>query len=184
MAKTKIESKPNRIYEIPVQIIGGVALAEDQKKVRIEEYDKKLNRQKHGDAASQRQKNRMPKSLADQRAEVVDWLNKLSSEDLKLAREMLEQDVTNEDVQRLPESELVWSSDEQDGTTDGIEQEATETLEELMGAQSDLDEEIRSARHALRKEERENASLEPNHDDDKQDYVLDGINIKNGRPNQ
>lgn len=97
---------------------------------------------------------------------------------------MLEQDATNEDVQKLPESELVWSSDEQDGTTDGIEQEAIETLEELMGAQSDLDEEIRSTRHALRKEDRENASLEPSHDDDKQDYVLDGINIKNGRPNQ
>jgi hypothetical protein len=181
MTKIKIESKPNRKYEIPVQRIGGVALNEDPKDARIARYSRRVG---YNDSISKEPKNRMPKSLADQRAEVVDWLNKLSAEDLKLAREMLEQDVTNEDVQRLPESELVWSSDEQDGTTDGIEQEATETLEELMGAQSDLDEEIRSARHALRKEERENASLEPGHDDDKQDYVLDGINIKNGRPNQ
>ena len=183
MTKIEIKKYYKPTYEIPVQRIGGVALAEDPKYARRTQYSRGSKVQDHGDASGQRQKDRMPKSLADQRAEVVDWLNKLSSEDLKLAKEMLEQDAFNEDVQKLPESELVWSSDEHDGTTDGIEQEAIEALEELMGAQSNLEELIRKSRHDLR-EKLENDALEPSYDDDEQDYVLDGINIKNGRPNQ
>lgn len=70
MTKIKIESKPNRKYEIPVQRIGGVALAEDPKYARRTRYSRETKVQDHGDAASQRQKDRMPKSLADQRAEV------------------------------------------------------------------------------------------------------------------
>jgi hypothetical protein len=182
MAKTKIESKPNRIYEIPFQRIGRVALDEDQKKVRIEKYGKKLKRQKHGAAASQRQKYRMPKSLADLRAEAFSQASKPTSAELDLAAtQLLAENGLGNDGQGLSGD---WHSEDYDGTEELAQQLAMEATIELMGAQSDLDEEIRSARHALRKEERENASLEPGHDDDKQDYVLDGINIKNGRPNQ
>jgi hypothetical protein len=185
MTKIKIETYKTKKQEIPVQRIGKLALASDPKEVRRADYLRSDTKQDHGSRPAYRYKDKHEKSLADKRAEALDGASKLSSSQLlSLANEISAQEGYGENGQELSERPVVWSSEKYDGDDDeAAEVSKVEFYEDLMGAGSDLDEEIRTARYDLKKSH-ENKSLDSNPNNDQSDLVLDGINIKNERPNQ
>ena len=173
MTKIKIESlNQNQTYNIPVQSLGSLALGEKHR----QEYSRKYRVQDHGSRQAARFKDKPNKSLAARREEFYDEINDLSSPELfKEANEILAQNGFDENGQKLPKSELIYSSD------DDYEERA---VEELMGSSPDLDELIRSSRIGDRHRREKSATLADNPDNDPEEYALDGFNVKEERPNQ